>query len=153
MPAFAATAGMTRGARLDGTPIIFYVRGEKGAEVAPVAGAPALPDRYKEYYENGAIEGTVIKINPDRTVVLDRGSDGRMHAGLRLACWDGKDAEVLSVTDTTALARLWYYADSTAGPHVGDVFSTGSGWVAPRPELEKRYRYLVDVPHRPLPPP
>jgi len=145
LAAFAATAGKSGRLRTNDVHGSFFVRTGSGDKLPAVSGAPDLPPQYLEFYEKGPIEAKVVAVNPDRTVVLNHGTNARLRKGLMLASW-GPDYEVVSVAETSAIARPWYYLGSNRGPAVGDPVTSGSeGW-SPQPAGMKRYPYLVDVP-------
>ena len=120
----------------------------------PVSGSavgkrPRVPERYREFLEQGSASATVRRTLPDGTVLLDCGLRTRMRPGLLLA-WVGDgpatDLEILSVTKDSAVGRPVYYFNCNRWVRVGDRFVTGEERRSPRGTGWPRLTAPPDVP-------
>ena len=114
-------------------------------EPQPASGIPVFPERFRIFYEKGAVSMEVIESMPDGTVILDKGSKDGLRPGLVLANksgWLGGEIDILELTQTTAIGRPIYYSNSDTKVKLGDEFTTGGGWRRPCGTGAKRYATL-----------
>lgn len=104
----------------------------------PGGGDPALPERFREFHEHGAIRAQVARVNDDGTVILDRGSADRLRPGMRLALGMTLELDVVAVEEHQATARPFYACSSEHRIDVGDIFTSGEQWSYPRLSDEER---------------
>ena len=91
-------------------------------------GAPVVPKRFRHFYESGPIRAQVVRVNDDGTVTLDKGSDDRLQVGMWLTIgWfrDDIEAEVISVSEHSAVARAYYSQRSERRIAPGERLTTG----------------------------
>lgn len=121
-----------------------YLQHNKAYEIPLSYGKPLLPERYREYYEKGAVKAKVVRIEPNGQVVLDRGEQDRVRVGLRMTLSDGTSEEikVTSVQAKTATAEVFYFWNSAGPVQVGETFTTGEHWTRPRGTGFERLRQL-----------
>ncbi len=110
-----------------------YIKVAAGG-AAPVRARPLIPERYREFYQRGAIEAKVVRINSDGTVTLNKGSRNRLKPGLLMAIveYEPINLEVVTVSEREAVAKLFYFWNSSRWVRVGDQFTTGGEWNRPR---------------------
>lgn len=127
VPGFAAAAAEQQIFKGDGLHGSDYVR-HVDHKLPPLKGEPQLPARYRHFFERGPIHATVVDINQDGTVTLDKGSADRVTNGLLLAsssyATDGS-LEVIAVSTNTSVARPFYYWNEEKPVQVGQKFTTG----------------------------
>lgn len=145
VPGFAAAAKVGR-IRHDDTHGFDYVQVDAKFEMAKVSGKPILPVRFQEFYDKGAIETKVTSVNKDGTVNLDKGSADRLKAGMLLALngFNRGEVEVISVTENSAVAKPWYYWNSSSEdvPKPGTSYTSGSYLHRPAGSGTRRYESL-----------
>lgn len=98
--------------------------------------APVIPVRYRHFYEKGAVEAKVERIDENGNAVLNKGSNDRLAPKMRLE-FNGFEASielvVLSVSENDAVAKPQYYWNSgSCELKVGAEFTTGGYWHRPR---------------------
>ncbi len=120
-----------------------YIKMDEKSHPIKASGKLSVPERFKQYYEQGAIEAKIVSLNKDGTVTLDQGSEGRLVPKMRLVTkkfWD-TEFEVLSVRSQSSIARPWYYINYNPKEKakVGDTLTTGIDSYRPRGTGTKRY--------------
>ena len=110
-----------------------YVKLE-GDKLPPGGGDLTIPDRYRKYYESGAITGVVAAVKADGLVVLNVGTQQTVRPGLLLAARGHKriDLEVVSVSGEEVTAKTFYFWNSDRLVAPADVFTTGDYFCRPR---------------------
>lgn len=105
-----------------------------GGKLPPGGGDLAIPERYRKYYESGAITGVVASVKADGLVVLNVGTQQTVRPGLLLAARGHKriDLEVVSVSGEEVTAKTFYFWNSDRLVAPADVFTTGDYFCRPR---------------------
>lgn len=121
----------------------------KKRKLPSTGGKVVMPARYRTFYEQGAIEATVVRVEKNQTILFDKGSADRITPGMLLAIdsFDTVEAQVLSCEEHRSIAKPIYVGGSDRQAKAGDQFTTGSYWHRPSGTGERRYPTL---PKRPL---
>lgn len=127
-----------------------------------------IPDRFRDFYENGPVHATVREAGEDGMLSLTSGTMERLRPGMRMALWqpetidpkfgiprnvgernDRLELVIESVGEREASAKVRYFWNSVRSVAVGDRFTTGEDWFSvagtgvPRfddlPPLAERY--------------
>jgi hypothetical protein len=101
--------------------------------IIPLDGAPVIPERYKTYYDDGDIQGHVVRITEDGNVILDKGTADRVKPKMLFAFFGGEaiDLQVVSATEHQSVAQPVYFWSSARSVKVGDSFTTGTTGTRP----------------------
>jgi hypothetical protein len=144
MPGFCAAAGQKDIPGFNGIHGSDYVKRD-GEELPPVEGRPAIPERFREFYEKGPIKADVVRI--EGKVVLNKGLTDRIKPGMLLAAEGHERIElkVLSVREHESVAEVSYFWNSDRRVAVGDSFTTGEYFNRPRGTGFERF---ADLPKR-----
>jgi hypothetical protein len=131
-PGFCAATAKRSDLRLDDIHGMDYVKWD-GENLPPLKGNPILPERYREFYEKGPVVAKVTKIEPDGSVILNKGSAGKVKEGMLLCvnAFDNSEIKVTSVRKDTATANVLYFWNSDTKIKVGDEFTTGGYYHRP----------------------
>jgi hypothetical protein len=146
VPAFADDA------RKDDLPSLDEIHGIDYVQVDPdtyepksKTGIPTLPERFRFFFEKGAVTTRVVEVMPDGTVILDKGRSDGLKPGLVLANVGGESAgeiDIVELTQTTAIGRPIYYNENGTKVRKGHKFTTGSRWTRPAGSGRKRLSTL-----------
>lgn len=132
MPCFcavAATPGNTLGSDVRGE---HYVKWS-GETLPPAEGRPAIPERYREFYERGPVQAVVARVERDGKVILNKGTADRVKPSMLLAAKGPPTIElkVLSAQEHESVAQASYFWNSNRRVAAGDCFTTGGDLAGP----------------------
>ena len=104
-----------------------------------------MPDRFKQFYRLGAIKAAVLRFDKSGRAVLDKGSADRLQPGMLLAHYDygRSELKVESVEGHKAIARPFYYWNTSEKVKAGDLFSTGGAYNRPRGTGYQRFDHIL----------
>lgn len=149
LPGFAAAAREGVPGFGDGLHGSDYVK--RGTPKPSASDKPLLPARYQHFFSEGAIEARISSMSSDGTVLLDKGGSSRLAAGMLLVppSYEEQGAlSVLSVTESSAVARPFYYFNESKPIRVGQVFSTGGEYHRPRGTGFRQFSSLDEIVNR-----
>ena len=109
-----------------------YTRVADG-KVAPLYGKPLLPERYLEFYQQGAVTAKVARIDAQGQAILHVGAANRVKTGMLFTVnsWDGVDLKVLSIKGHEAVCKVMYWWNSDEWVKAGRAFTTGTNFDRP----------------------
>ncbi len=134
MPCFCAVASTPDNTLGSGVHGQHYVKRNGQTPPPVVVGEAAIPERYRDFYENGPVQAVVARVERGGKVILNKGAADRVKPGMLLAAKGPPTIElkVLSVQEHESVAQASYFWNSSLRVAAGDRFTTGGDFAGPR---------------------
>lgn len=112
-------------------------------------GEPFIPERYRDFYENGQIVARVKRLTGGGHAIINKGSVDRVKPGMLFCSSDHSaalvDCEVVSTRQHESEVRPIYYHYSKSLVKVGMLFTTGDYINRPMETDYPRFKSLVEA--------